>query len=202
MNKAIAMPALVLASMFVATSAWAQWAQMPAGNPHKLRKTIDIRSEDKDNWNIRKVVTLKAGKHDQNCKWAAAPSPIPSLDKATLAIDTDSAGNTSMYLVFSDKHFVRRQVTFGGPAGEQTWLSSTPKDDWNYYVLFEDTKPGAKPKTPIDKRYHVEIFPPEGVDTVNCDPERPDHAVTIVSVPNRAKGLPCQAGSGAGNEPH
>jgi hypothetical protein len=94
-------------------------------------------------------------------------------------------------------------MTFGGPAGEQTWLSSTPTNDWNYFVLFEDTKPGVPhPTTPIIKRYHVEIFPPEGVDTKHCDPERPDQAVTVASVPNRTKALPCQAGSGAGNEPH
>jgi hypothetical protein len=220
MNKAIGMPALMLASMFVATSAWAatkpkststaaapaasQWAQMPAGNPHKLRKAVAIRSADKGDWNIKRQVTLKGGASDPQCKWAAAPSKLPSLDKATLLIDTDSAGNPWMYLLFADKTWVRRQMTFGGPTGEQTWMSSSPKDDWNYYVLFEDTKPGASLKTPIDKRYHVEVFPPEGIDAnvkAHCDPERPDHAVALASVANTAKTAPCQAGTGSGGEP-
>ena len=220
MNRALALPVLVLATGFVATSAWAagkskssgaaapaapQWAQMPAGNPHKLRNKVPIRSADKNDWNIKKIVTLKGGASDPQCKWASAPSTAPVLDKATLLIDTDSSGNTSMYIVFADKTWVKRPMTFGGPAGEQTWLSSTPKDDWNYYVLFEDTKPGAPAKTAIDKRYHVEIFPPEAADATikaHCDPERPDYAVTVASVPNRTKALPCQTNSGSGGEPH
>jgi len=221
MNKAMGMPALMLASMFVATSAWAatkpkssstaaaptasQWAQMPAGSPHKLRKAIAIRSADKGDWNIHKSVTLKGGNYDKLCKWAASPSPVPNLNGATLLIDTDSAGNPWMYLIFQDKTWVKRQMTFGGAAGEQTWISSTPNDDWNYYVLFEDTKPSAGLKAPIDKRYHVEIFPPEAADAdvkKFCDPERPDHAVTVASVANTAKTAPCQAGTGSGGEPH
>ncbi len=218
MNKAMAMPALVLATAFVATSAWAagkptstaapsapQWAQMPAGNPHKLRKTIPIRSAEKSDWTINKRVTLKGGASDPQCKWAAAPSTLASLDKATLLVKVDSAGNASMTLVFSDKTWVQRSMTFGGVAGEQTWLSSTPNNDWNYYVLFADTKPGAPAKTPIDKFYRVEVFPPEAADAnikAHCDPERPDYAVTVTSVSNASRTLPCQSGSGSGPEPH
>jgi hypothetical protein len=218
------MPALVLAAAFATSSALAaakpkakpkpaataallapQWAQMPAGIRHKLRNAIDLRSADKNDWNIKKAVTITGDASDPLCQWAAAPTPTPGLDQATLLIDTDASGTPTMYVIFADKTWLKRSMTFGGPAGEQTWLSSTPSNDWNYYVLFMDTNTGAALKTPIDKKYRIEVFPPEGADAnikAHCDPERPDHSVAVASVPNRSKSLPCQTSTGTGGEPH
>src|SRR5262249_45347089 len=108
-------------------------------------------------------------------------------------------------LTFSDKTWIKRELSYGDTSADSSWLASTPSDDWNYFVLFEDTKPGAAPKTLIDKRYRVEIFPPKSATPnvkAHCDPERPDAAVSTAIVANRARTQPCEAGTGSGGEPH
>jgi hypothetical protein len=225
MKKFVVLPAL-LAAVFVAHPACAasnkksaaatapvtpQWAQMPAGNKHSLRKSIGIRSADQTSWKIHKAVTLTARGYDKQCVWdghvdaAGQPQSKPkSLNGAILLVDTD-VNPPRLNVVFSDKTVVSRELSYSDTTADSRWLSSTPKDDWNYYVLFEDTNPNAKPKDNIDKRYRVEIFPPESATPTvhaHCDPERPDKAVTIARASDMRRGLPCEAGTGNGGEPH
>ena len=214
MKKIIALSALVLAAVVVAHPACAasnkksaattaaapagpQWAQMPAGKPHKLRKTYPIRSQDRGDWPTKKAVTLKGGSSDPNCKW---DRPVPALDGAKLIV-SDGAAGLAAQIILKNGVIVQRNLTEGSAGGDLTWLSSTPGDDWNYFILFKDTKPGAAQKTMIDKWYEVEIFPPKGISAI-CDPERPESAVTIASVDDAKAARPCEAGTGSGGEPH
>ncbi len=218
MRAFVALPALALAAVFVAHPACAavskkkpagttkaaspagpQWAQIPPGNPHKLRKTYPIQSADRAYWPTQKAVTLAAGPFDSNCKW---DRPVPKLGEAKLIIKSITPDGLRLQLIYKNGDIVERDLAEGRVGADLMWFSSTPADDWNYFVMLKDTRPASPPvpKT-VDKWFEVEIFPPKGYSQI-CDPERPEAAVTIASVADTTAARPCEAGTGGGGEPH
>jgi hypothetical protein len=217
MKKHFALPALALAAMFVFDPSFAATkkkpaaaattkpgpadsAQMKAGNRHKLHG-ISIRSADTADWATMRVVTLERGSSDAECAWDKAPTPLAELEGAKLFVVSDSTGTYWLHIMSGNDLYIVRQMDFDGVGSENTWLKSEPKNDWNFYVFFEDSASSPDPGQLIEKRYHVEIFPPEKKASDKCNLERPPTAVSVAASPAAAKSQPCQTGSGSGTEP-
>lgn len=221
MNKLVALPALALAFVFFADPLAAaikapssrapakyggRWAWMPAGNQHSVHKTA-VRDADVDSWETHALVTLDKSSvtADPDCGWAS--HTVPDLDKATLFIQTDPPATPSdplnkprlyIWAAGSTKPIVR-DLDFGGQNGSNwTWMYSKLGGDWSYYVLFEDVDKNQGVGKPIEKRYRVEIYPPDSALGPNC--KLPENALTATTA--MTKSHPCQTGGGAGNEPN
>lgn len=216
MKKLVALPALALAVMFIATASSAapkkpggKWVWIAAGERHQVRKSPKayalVREAAKEDWDTHSLVTIdEPVKASDNCKWVGHTAPPPDLMNAKLFVQTDDKNKTRLYIMLDDSSLapiVRELTPDDATSNSWKWLSSKGTNDWDYYVLLEDTDPRQDVGKPIEKRYRVEIFPPADA----CHEERPDYAMalpttTTMKAPTKAK--PCQAGGGTGNEPN
>jgi hypothetical protein len=181
-----------------AVAASSAWAQMPAGQQHKLRKVIAIRGADAASWETKALVTIAKPITPGKCKWDQHTPP--DVKGAKLFVQSDSTNHPRLYLMLADpgKPPIVRDLSYGGSSADSSWLVSKVTGDWSYFVLFEDTNPSQAVGKPIDKRYRIEIFPPDGVSDDICKPERPDQAITVAATSATTRAQPCQPAGGSG----
>lgn len=174
------------------------WVDMPRGSPHMLRSKVQIRGAKAEFWKMHAPAKLDDLKESAaECSWTGHTPP--NLQDARLFIEDDHTGKW-LYLMFADGTYVRRSWTFGsGSSGESNFIASEPGDDWNYYVMFEETTGPAANR--IYKKYRVEIFPPVG-KAPDCDTnDRPPNKIKVASRADLNKPHACESGSGTGTEP-